>query len=244
MQLSARTTWVSDFPMEDSNLFTQLAFKEMSKGLSIRREMQRCLIDKLQLRANTQSTEMQWPKTFSEEIEESVNEPVDMDIDEESDWLAAHLTSLNAAYTEEHELDDKEFQEKFVDILPDNWTVCSITMDTSTNHMCIGRLRSGQTPLVVKVPLQRGAHRALQMETASLEEVINDLNDIIHQSDDTIKNSDMYARERNAGQWWQIRTQLDRRLRRLLELVEEKWFGGFKVLTSSKVYQMAFLTLL
>lgn len=236
------TYYLGKFPFSKNNddgLSWQFLDAEMSKSLSIRREMQRCLVAKLDPQAKNKDAEIQWPKAFSEHGEELNNGPTEMDLDEENlgmisgvpDWIPAHLSTLQAAYAEEHELDDKEFQDKFVDILPENWTVCSITMDTSSNHMCIGRLRSGQTPLVVKIPLQRAAHRSSQKESISLEDVINELRDIIRQSDETIHNSQKYAQKKNAEQWWKIRIQLDRRLKKLLEVVEEQWFGGFKVVS-------------
>ncbi|KFH63503.1 hypothetical protein MVEG_10912 [Podila verticillata NRRL 6337] len=72
------------------------------------------------------------------------------------------LRSLDKAY----DLDRKgyqpeEFQKEFIDTLPASWTVVSMSMDVDQGVLYVNRLRTGATPIIVRLPL----NRALQRET-------------------------------------------------------------------------------
>ncbi|KAG0275409.1 hypothetical protein BGZ95_008824 [Linnemannia exigua] len=51
------------------------------------------------------------------------------------------------------------FQRDFIDILPQNWTVVSLTMDIERGVLYVNRLRANTMPLVVRLPLNRAQLR-------------------------------------------------------------------------------------
>ncbi|KAF9105230.1 hypothetical protein BGX29_000419 [Mortierella sp. GBA35] len=53
----------------------------------------------------------------------------------------------------------RTFQRDFVDILPENWTVVSLTMDVERGVLYVNRLRARTIPLVVRLPLSRAQLR-------------------------------------------------------------------------------------
>ncbi|KAF9279006.1 hypothetical protein BGZ88_000230 [Linnemannia elongata] len=55
--------------------------------------------------------------------------------------------------------DSLAFQRNIVDILPQNWTVVSLTMDVDRGVLYVNRLRSNTMPLVVCLPLNRAQLR-------------------------------------------------------------------------------------
>ncbi|KAG0297543.1 hypothetical protein BGZ96_005851 [Linnemannia gamsii] len=55
--------------------------------------------------------------------------------------------------------DSLAFQRDIVDILPQNWTVVSLTMDVNRSLLYVNRLRANTMPLVVRLPLNRAQLR-------------------------------------------------------------------------------------
>ncbi|KAF7730176.1 hypothetical protein EC973_002784 [Apophysomyces ossiformis] len=198
-------------------------------GTNIRREMQFCLEQKLSLpRAKQCLGENEWPGEFSSQDE------FVMDIDstdlfpEDPDWIQSHLQRLHGMYRGEHRLDSSSFQETFVDILPESWTVCSVTMDPHNNDLYISRMRSKETPFVVKLPLDRVIHRQTTHEVLQYNDAVTEIRDIIRLSDETIHGGKKNLDQQEINDWWMTRMQLDRRLKKLLERIENNWFSGFR----------------
>lgn len=209
----------------------------MAKGITLRREMQGCLATKLDPRMGRRSiNDIHWPKRITENQEEEDEDSMDLDIPQLpqlsslNDWIPEYLKQLRQLYDEEHDLDDEEFQEKFVDILPSHWTVCALTMDVEKDILYATRLHASETPVTVKLPLDRGQRCRPEDPILPYSEAISRLQDIISSSDETIRNSRVYAENNNAEQWWSKRRALDQQLKELLEAIERTWFGGFKVM--------------
>ncbi|KAI9484692.1 peptidase family C50-domain-containing protein [Zychaea mexicana] len=153
-------------------------------------------------------------------------------------WLKGHLEYLSDAYDEEHDLDDSEFQKKFVDIIPPHWTVCSLTMDPITEELYVVRLQAEVTPTVVKLPLQRSGIRPnAEGESIDYTSAVEELKQIISDSDKTISNAKYHTEKSAVNEWWKKRMQLDLQLKRLLNTIEGDWFGGFKGLLCGNYHE-------
>lgn len=133
-------------------------------------------------------------------------------------------------YLEEHELDDGEFQERFIDHLPSHWTVCSLTMDPTNNDLYVTRMRATEAPLFVKLPLDRFQNRGARCSQLLYEDAAAELREIIRLSDETIHSGKKYVEQHDVSDWWSTRMQLDQRLQQLLERMENDWFSGFRVM--------------
>ncbi|KAI8376399.1 peptidase family C50-domain-containing protein [Radiomyces spectabilis] len=144
-------------------------------------------------------------------------------------WIQTWLHQLRNQYSVEHELDDGEFQENFVDIIPEPWTVCCLTMDIHHDDLYLVRLRAGESPFVVKLPLNRlGWRSGAETVNGIYENAATEFKEIIQQSDDTIHSSATYMENNDVDGWWKQRMALDQRLKMLLTSIEHDWFGGFK----------------
>ncbi|KAI9473965.1 MAG: peptidase family C50-domain-containing protein [Benjaminiella poitrasii] len=148
-------------------------------------------------------------------------------------WLQTHLKTLSERYEEEslpltnEECGDSHqlLQDKFVNILPEHWTVCSVTL--MQNALYVVQLRRKETPFVLRLPLDR--HKGI-----SYEEALAELRAIIQGSDETIHNS-LNCTEKSAIEaWWKRRKELDTRLKTLLEKMEQDWLSGFKGILSAR----------
>ncbi|KAF9960639.1 hypothetical protein BGZ70_008527 [Mortierella alpina] len=73
------------------------------------------------------------------------------------------LETLERAYDQDLETGGRDhsenFQRDFVDILPDEWTVVSLSMDVEHETLYVNRLRANAMPVVVRLPLNRAQLR-------------------------------------------------------------------------------------
>jgi hypothetical protein len=213
--------------IRNMHILTVFTFLEMAKGLSIRREMQNCLKFKMSKSlAGRLPSDTQWPLSEEEQDEQA---GLFAKANLNPKWLQAHLNTLTDLYREEHELEDNEFQEQFVDIIPTNWTVCSLTLDPVNQDLYVVQLRAKESPFVVKIPLNRSAHRSKVQAVLQYNEAVEELRKIIQASDETIHNSSKCSEPSEVEAWWYTRKDLDSRLKKLLDSIENQWFSGFKV---------------
>ncbi|KAI8890025.1 hypothetical protein K501DRAFT_169633 [Backusella circina FSU 941] len=152
-------------------------------------------------------------------------------MNDEPNWLQAHNLSLLHQYQEESTLDDAEFQEKFIDILPKNWTVCSLSLEPETGEIYAVQLRQRVAPLVFKIPISRMESNA----SFRYEDAVTEMKGIIAESDVTIAASRDCVENAHVEKWWNTRKELDDRLRKLLVSIENQWLGGFKGILSGQV---------
>ena len=130
-------------------------------------------------------------------------------------------------------------------LLPPHWTVVSITLTSDQKSLFVTRRCKAREPLIFCVPL-KGRRESEDDEEESEEaeprpiaeggqmgykEVIQELNEVIRLSDEgtrgavNVDKTDKHARAR----WWKERSELDKRMKTLLENVEFCWLGAFKV---------------
>ncbi|KAI8639658.1 peptidase family C50-domain-containing protein [Parasitella parasitica] len=191
--------------------------------------MQYCLGIKLnQSFAGHAPSDKEWPMS-SEEKQDYYERLARMS--RNPNWLQGHLKTLQELYHEESETNDAEFQAKFVDILPANWTICSLSLDTGNGDLYAVQLRAKEPPFAVKLPLDRANHRPGNSSSYDSEQYVDavaELKDIIQGSDETITNSVNCNQAGQIEAWWNTRKSLDARLKKLLENIENQWLSGFK----------------
>ncbi|KAJ2718812.1 separin protein, partial [Coemansia sp. Benny D115] len=114
------------------------------------------------------------------------------------------------------------------DKLPEKWTVCGISIDTTRNVLFVTRYQRNQEPLVLCLPM-----RALDgcpddsPDLGVFGAVHRRLGNIISESDRTMKTGVDCVTEDDRRRWWEHRAMLDRRLGELLQAIECEWLGGF-----------------
>ena len=198
----------------------------MTKGVAAKREMLAALNEKLSPEYLQDDT--QWPGAISDTTSITRPQTLMMDsslLDEDTKSRRDYLTLLQSLYKKELTALPGEFSPTFVDILPPNWTVCSISIDTDANDMYLCRLHRQTKPFILRLPLKR---RGL-----SYEEVIIEFNDILTRSAQTMGGKTCETKEAKY-QWWEDRKELDMLMRNLLEDIENCWLGGFKVAVTTR----------
>ncbi|OLN81641.1 Separin [Colletotrichum chlorophyti] len=135
-----------------------------------------------------------------------------------------------------------KFQHDYVDIIPEAWNVLSISLSDNRKDLCITKLRAGQSPFVLRLPLERLASRDGEDELFDFQHGYDELMDIIQATNASCHNSGDYAAKGAKAAWWAQRENLDNRFKDLLDNVEQIWLGGFKGIFSQHRHRPDLLT--
>ncbi|KAK9459850.1 peptidase family C50-domain-containing protein [Lipomyces oligophaga] len=131
---------------------------------------------------------------------------------------------------EKNVIDLDHFQHSYVDIIPNNWKVVSITYAQDSEDLIISRFQANESPLLIRLPLDRRNSRDADEELFTFSEALVELRRIVSESNQTAQDSKSIQRDDREGRerWWELRHQLDRQLERLLTNIEYSWIGGFR----------------
>ncbi|CAG8500770.1 1932_t:CDS:10 [Ambispora gerdemannii] len=220
---------------EQAKMTRECAFYlEMAKGIAAKREMISVLSERLM--PEYTFDDMKWPLTISSNkttisnIKEHVDDKVSNNDDDEDNMINFTKT-LYELYKKETYMTSDQFQSEFVDILPPNWTVCTISIDVESEDMYICRLRRSRPPFILRLPLKRQSSQEDCYEDDdgfSYEAALAEFNGIIESSNKTLQVSKTFQTQNEKVEWWKSREQLDNRLKELLINIENCWLGGFK----------------
>ena len=134
------------------------------------------------------------------------------------------------------------FQAEYIDIIPQNWNVVSMTLSEERDEMLVSKLRSGQTPFILRLPLNR--HNVLDQddEVFGYDEGRAELRDIVSLGNNSAHSAQDFSRKGSKTEWWETRASLDARLKDLLTNMESIWLGGFKAIFSPKTQSPTLLS--
>ena len=141
----------------------------------------------------------------------------------------ADFDSENSEVSVQSNRDWTVFQEELIDIMPPSWTAISITLTDTHEELLICKIRSGQTPFVLRLPLGR-QKESLDMddEGFSFDQGRAELRQIISLANRSTHGAEELSHKGAKTAWWEARQTLDARLQDLLHNMETIWFGGFK----------------
>ena len=138
------------------------------------------------------------------------------------------LTSL----LDDSSLDVKSFQADYIDIIPPFWSVISLSLSENRDELHLSKIRSGQTPFIVTIPLNRQNSRDADEEVFGFEQGKSELLAVIDLANYSTHNAQDLSRKGAKTEWWEARAALDARLKDLLVNIENIWLGGFRGLFS------------
>lgn len=115
--------------------------------------------------------------------------------------------------------------------LPRDWIVVTMAFSQERNSMIITR-RSAKSseakPVVCSIPLDRQSRREGEEDSLKVEDVIEELNEIIKESNEATHSAQHLDGLQARKKWWTRRRELDSQLKNLLGSIEETWLGFFK----------------
>lgn len=121
-----------------------------------------------------------------------------------------------------------KFQREYIDVIPQEWSVISISLSDNQHDLCISKLQAGQSPFVIRLPLERASSRDADSDVFDFQQGRTELLDIIKRANETCHTKRDFSVKGAKTAWWVERQALDVRLGELLERIEQVWLGGFK----------------
>ena len=122
-----------------------------------------------------------------------------------------------------------DFTERYVDILPSGWDVLSLSLSADNSEMIVSKLRKGRVPFLLRLPLRRsGPGDDDDEEQFTFAEGRDEMKEIIRLTNESAHAARSQNDRESRREWWRRRESLDRRLKTLLQNMENVWFGGFR----------------
>ena len=98
----------------------------------------------------------------------------------------------------------------------------------------ISRLRAGQEPFLLCLPLKRSDPENVDEEEFDFDSGKAELQEIVKLANESAHATESRFDRRLKKQWWANRESLDERLKLLLSNIEAIWFGGFRGIFASQ----------
>lgn len=122
-----------------------------------------------------------------------------------------------------------QFQKDYIELVPHNWSVISISLSDNHHDLCITKFRAGHSPFILRLPLERANSRDADSEIFNFEHGKEEMMEIIRLANETSHSASRDFSVKGAKTaWWAERDALDGRLKDLLRTIETTWLGGFK----------------
>jgi separase len=132
--------------------------------------------------------------------------------------------------TSTNEMDENicsNFAEQYIDILPENWNVLSLSLSADQTEFVVSRLQKNRSPFLLRLPLRRGSEDD-EEEQFTFEDGKEEMAELIRLANESAHAAKLQTDKAMKKEWWKNRETLDRRMESLLQNVENIWFGGFR----------------
>ncbi|KAJ5655683.1 Peptidase C50 separase [Penicillium longicatenatum] len=150
----------------------------------------------------------------------------DRQLSDFADPLLWPTSSSPVAGTEEEIC--SSFTELYVDILPENWNVLSLSLSADGTEFVVSRLQKNRSPFLLRLPLRRGNVDDDEEEQFTFEDGKEEMQEVIRLANESAHAAKAQIDKKMKKEWWTTRETLDRRLESLLQNIENLWFGGFR----------------
>ncbi|KAL8851580.1 MAG: hypothetical protein Q9221_003512 [Calogaya cf. arnoldii] len=158
-----------------------------------------------------------------------------LEVDDALCWPTDKAEKITKCVPSDQPLDVACFQEQYVDLIPQSWQVLTLSLSHSRGEIVVSRLRSGQGPFILSMPLDRHSSRDPDEESFDYSQAKAELQDIIALADQSTHATQDTSKKGARSAWWEGRAALDARLRDLVANIEHMWFGGFHGVFSQRV---------
>ncbi|EIN08169.1 hypothetical protein PUNSTDRAFT_102931 [Punctularia strigosozonata HHB-11173 SS5] len=159
----------------------------------------------------------------------------DEDSNAEADGLSVYWKGIYGKY-QQLPMDVSSLSSSQAEQLPDNWVVVNINLAEDRDTLYISRQRKGKDSLMFCLPL-KGRRDSDEENHLTLDGAVAEMKDIVKLNDEGTRSAatvDVKDKQARVA-WWAGRTELDQRLRDLLENIEFCWLGAFKTILSPAI---------
>ena len=145
----------------------------------------------------------------------------DAGVDDGGEGLRAQLQPL-FSFEGGVAADRQRFEDEYLHALPVEWTVITVTLSEDEQELFLSRVQSphhGVQPLILRLPLA-GLMAEVQGELSAILAASGEMND-------SVKSPSGWSAEDKEG-WWAGRYELNERMRKLTNTLEDGFFGPWK----------------
>ena len=171
-----------------------------------------------------------WPQTISASCRTDELQHCNDDDNEENLSYQKFLKDLPKKYKAEPLLTHQQFQSEFIDIIPSQWAVCSVTANIENNELYICHFCQKTPPSLLRLPLKWQSENAGFLYNDAIRE-FKEIMDLIKQS-----TKEPRTTKQQKLIWRKKRKELDDRMKVLLKKIEDHWLGGSKVIMCTYIY--------
>ncbi|OGE56896.1 hypothetical protein PENARI_c002G00625 [Penicillium arizonense] len=136
-----------------------------------------------------------------------------------------------ASFPSAVELDNdlcSNFTKDYVDILPENWNVLSLSLSADRTEFVVSRLQKDRSPFLLRLPLHRGNSEDDEEEQFTFEDGKVEMRELIKLANESAHAAKAQTDKASKKEWWKTREALDSRMESVLQNIENIWFGGFR----------------
>lgn len=200
-------------------LLKDLFSSDFASSITLRREM--LDVVRIKLEATSSPDDTMWPSvhpaTPSSELD---------DLDSEAASTRQHWLSVQS----HHRADcDHPGTYRPIADLPSNWRVVTLDLSQDRDSLFLVHHRHSADPLVIKLPMNRQNRREGEDDSFTLSDALQELRSIVSCSNAATQRARHVSGHDEKLTWWTERKELDGRMKRLVENVENYWLGGCKV---------------
>ncbi|EGG06631.1 uncharacterized protein MELLADRAFT_36075, partial [Melampsora larici-populina 98AG31] len=112
--------------------------------------------------------------------------------------------------------------------LPTEWRVASLHLSQDRDSLFLVQHHNATDPLVLKLPMNRQNRREGEEDLFTLSTALQELQNIVSCSNAATQRARHVSGHDEKVTWWTERKELDGRMRRLVENIENHWLGGCK----------------
>lgn len=128
-----------------------------------------------------------------------------------------------------------DFTKDYVDILPDSWSVLSLSISADHSELIVSKLHAKRTPFLLRLPLKRANSDEDDEEEFAFTDGKRELEEIIALANSSAHDARARTDKASKKEWWTNREGLDQRLKDLLDTIENVWLGGFRGIFSQRI---------
>ena len=149
-------------------------------------------------------------------------------------WPEMHASHEAESAGRNSALDHAGLQQQLSNALPSSWNVINIASSHNNMEIVVSKMRHGEPPFLLRLPLHRTSSEDSDEELFSLQTAKSELLDIIANANLTAHDAKARSDKKGKKDWWTAREMLDVRLMALLNNVETLWLGGFRGIFSDQ----------
>ncbi|CAK7197429.1 separin protein [Sporothrix eucalyptigena] len=204
---------------------------ELARNMTWKRERRAVLVEKAMLTKQDIAGDASWWPAVAPAVTPAVSDisPVGSLKD------SPRRPSFTGGALKTADINISRFQRDYIDIIPKDWSVVSMTLSENKHDLCITKLQAGQSPFVIRLPLERAISRDADNEVFNYQQGRAELLDIVQAINASCHDARDMTLKGAKSSWWTEREAVDNRMKELLDNVEQIWLGGFRGIFSQHV---------